>query len=312
MRKLRFIPEGGALVEVTTRTLHGRYLLKPSRQLNEIVVGVLAKAQEYSPVRICALVFMSSHYHLLLHVDDGEQLAKFMCYFNSNLAREIARLHKWPERIWGRRYEGIVSTEEIESQIARLRYILRHGVKEGFFVSPSEWLGAHSADALLTGEPLQGVWFDRTRESAADRRGEEFDKYEYATRLELRLDPLPCWAHLDPTQIRQRVAEMVEDIEQEAIEEHRRNGTEPKGREAVLREHPHYRPNRLKKSPAPSFHAVRRAAGKALRDAYNWFEALYREAADRLRDGERDVEFPEGSFPPGLPFVRPALSPKPG
>ncbi len=228
MRKLRFIPEGDALVEVTTRTLHGRYLMKPSRQLNEIVVGVLAKAQEHSPeVRICALVFMSSHYHLLLHVDDGEQLAKFMCYFNSNLAREIARLYKWPEKIWGRRYEGIVATDEIEAQIARLRYILRHGVKEGFFVSPSEWLGVHSVDALLTGEPLEGVWFDRTRESAADRRGEEFDRYEYATRVELRLDPLPCWAHLDAAQIRQRVAEMVEEIEQEATEEHRRNGTEP-------------------------------------------------------------------------------------
>jgi len=312
MRKLRFIPEGGALVEVTTRTLHGRYLMKPSLQLKEIVVGVLAKAQEYSPVRICALVFMSSHYHLLLHVDDGEKLANFMCYFNSNLAREIARLYRWPEKIWGRRYEGILTTDEVEAQIARLRYILRHGVKEGFFVSPTEWLGANSVDALLTGEPLEGVWFDRTRESAANRRGEPCGKYDHATRLELRLDPLPCWAHLEPEQIRQRVADMVEEIEQDAIEEHQRNGTEPKGREAVLREHPHYRPNRLKRSPAPSFHAFRLSAGKALRDAYNWFEALYREAAERLRDGDRDIEFPEGSFPPRLPFVRPAVSALPG
>jgi REP element-mobilizing transposase RayT len=311
MRKLRFIPEGGALVEVTTRTLHGRYLMKPSPQLNEIVVGVLAKAQEYSPVRVCALVFMSSHYHLLLHVDDGEKLANFMCYFNSNLAREIARLYDWPEKIWGRRFEGILTTDEVEAQIARLRYVLRHGVKEGFFVSPTEWLGANSVGALLTGEPMQGVWFDRTRESAADRRGETFGKYEHATRLELRLDPLPCWRHLEPEQVCERVAEMVEEIEREASEGHRRNGTEPKGREAVLREHPHYRPNRLKKSPAPSFHAFRVAAGKQLREAYNWFESLYREAAERLRDGDRDVEFPEGSFPPRLPFVRPGLSPAP-
>jgi len=36
MRKLRSISEGGVLVEVTTRTLPGRYLLKPSPPLDEI------------------------------------------------------------------------------------------------------------------------------------------------------------------------------------------------------------------------------------------------------------------------------------
>ena len=38
-RTLRFIPEGGALVEVTCRTIHGRFLFRPSRELNDIVVG---------------------------------------------------------------------------------------------------------------------------------------------------------------------------------------------------------------------------------------------------------------------------------
>ena len=37
-RRLRFIPEGGALVEVTCRTIHGRFLLKSSRRLNQIVL----------------------------------------------------------------------------------------------------------------------------------------------------------------------------------------------------------------------------------------------------------------------------------
>jgi hypothetical protein len=33
--------------------------------------------------------------------------------------------------------------------------------------------------------------------------------------------------------------------------------------------------------------------------------AAYREAAERLKQGETDVSFPEGSFPPRLPFVKP-------
>jgi hypothetical protein len=44
-RPLRFIPEH-SLVEITTRTLQGRLLLKPSPELNDLVLGVIGKAQD--------------------------------------------------------------------------------------------------------------------------------------------------------------------------------------------------------------------------------------------------------------------------
>jgi hypothetical protein len=44
-RHLRFVPDGGALVEVTCRTIQGRLLLRPSQQLNDIVLGILGRAQ---------------------------------------------------------------------------------------------------------------------------------------------------------------------------------------------------------------------------------------------------------------------------
>jgi hypothetical protein len=46
-RRLRYIPEGGAVVEVTCRTIHSRFLLRPSPELNDIVVGVLAHFSTY-------------------------------------------------------------------------------------------------------------------------------------------------------------------------------------------------------------------------------------------------------------------------
>jgi REP element-mobilizing transposase RayT len=105
-RRLRFIPEGGALVEVTCRTVQGRHLLRPSPQLNEIVVGVLGRAQRLYAVPICAFVFLLSHYHLLLDVGDARQLSSFMRYLNSNLAREVGRLVRWSDGIWSRRYQA--------------------------------------------------------------------------------------------------------------------------------------------------------------------------------------------------------------
>jgi hypothetical protein len=98
-RRNRFIPQGGALVEVTCRTLRSMYLLTPSQELNEIIVGVLARAQRRHPVRVCGLTFLSSHFHLVLEVDDAEQLTRFMHLVGSKLGKEIARHTGWREKI---------------------------------------------------------------------------------------------------------------------------------------------------------------------------------------------------------------------
>jgi REP element-mobilizing transposase RayT len=90
-RKLRFIPEGGAVVETTSRTIQGRLLLRPSPELNDLILGVLGRAQRLYPLEILGYVFASNHYHLLLRVEDARQLSRFMGYFNGNLAREVAR-----------------------------------------------------------------------------------------------------------------------------------------------------------------------------------------------------------------------------
>ena len=50
-------------------------------------------------------------------------------------------------------------------------------------------------------------------------------------------------------------------------------------------------------------HALSREMRQALRAALAWIMVQYREAAERLKDGEYDVLFPEGTFPPARPFV---------
>jgi hypothetical protein len=61
-RGLRFVPEGGALVEVTLRTIQSRLLLRPGPAVNEIILGVLGRAQRLYGVRCCSVVFLSNHY----------------------------------------------------------------------------------------------------------------------------------------------------------------------------------------------------------------------------------------------------------
>jgi len=294
----------GSLVEVTTRTLQGRLLLRPGAQLSQIILGILGRAQALYNLQIHAFVFLSNHYHLLCSPTDPQQLARFMCFFNSNLAREAGRLHAWREKFWSRRYQAIPVSEELAAQIGRLKYLLSHGVKEGFVLTPEAWPGVHCIDALLHGEPLRGLWFDRSAEYEARRRGLEVSAHDFATPETVVLTPLPCWQHLPSSQIRGRIADLLEEIERDGRRLQRATGRDPLGADLVQRQNPHQEPVRSKRSPAPLVHAASRKARKALLDAYRIFLAAYRRASERLRGGDLSAVFPVYCFPPPLPFAR--------
>ena len=74
-RSLRYIPEEGALVDVTCRTIQSRYLLRPDPVLADILLGVLGQAQRLHPVEISAFFVASNHYHLLIWVPDAKRMA---------------------------------------------------------------------------------------------------------------------------------------------------------------------------------------------------------------------------------------------
>ncbi len=128
-------------------------------------------------------------------------------------------------------------------------------------------------------------------------------RYEYATEETVFLDPLPCWRHLPIEEVRCRVKDVILDVEREAAAQRRRSSKTVLGGEAVMSADPHHRPEKPDRSPAPDFHARRKAVRKAMREAYAWVVAEYRQAAERLRAGDRSARFPEGIFPPAQPFV---------
>ncbi|MEM7356919.1 MAG: hypothetical protein AAF657_39260, partial [Acidobacteriota bacterium] len=200
-------------------------------------------------------------------------------------------------------YRSIEVSSEAEDQIARLRYLLAAGVKEQLVEKAIDWPGVHSARALTRDLPLRGWWFNRSREYADRRRGKHFGRYEHATEMTVQLDPLPCWRHLTLKERRRRVKDLLREIERKAAAERRATEKEVLGAESVMAYDPHHRPGKRDRSPAPMFHARCKDVRKVMRDAYAWVVAEYRKAAERLRLGDRQAQFPEGTFPPGLPLI---------
>jgi REP element-mobilizing transposase RayT len=206
-------------------------LLRPSPELNDITAGILGRAQRLYPVDIVAFVPASNHYHLILGVKTAKRLSEFAGYFNSNLAREMGRLTGWTGKVWEKRYQAIPISDEEEAQVARLKYVLSHGVKENLVARLREWPGLHCVRQIVDGEPLAGTWFDRTQEHAARRRrGEDPDPLRYTTSESVTFSPLPCWEHLSPEAYRERVGKMAEEIEEEAAAARKRTGAHPSAR----------------------------------------------------------------------------------
>jgi hypothetical protein len=236
-----------------------------------------------------------------VRVETPHQLSGFMQYFKANLAKEAGRLTGWREKFWGRRYRPIQVSNEEAAQVARLRYILSQACKEGLVGSPLEWPGVNCARALVEGAELTGVWYDRTKQFYARRRGKTARDRDFAVSERVEFQPLPCWSHLSPRDYRSAIVEILREIEEETRESHQAAGSEPLGASGILRQDPRQRPARSGRSPAPRFHAATREVRRSLANAYALVHAAYRRASLQLKRGLGPVEFPPGCFPPRLP-----------
>jgi REP element-mobilizing transposase RayT len=302
------MPRKRTTFEITIRTIQGRFLLRPSKKLNEIVLGVLGRALSRYKVDLHLIVVASNHIHLIVTVEDPQNLIRFMQYFNGNVAREVCKLHDWSEKFWGRRYTSLSILDD-EAMMERARYLLSHGCKEGLVLRPKDWPGVNCADVLTKGKKIYGVWYDRTARYQASLAGLSRSLKDCAIRYEVPLRPLPCLEHLSEEEQRARIRELVLSIQHETKARHRKQGTRVLGAKKVMRQNPQRRPREMKQSPTPACHCSDKETWKAFRDAYREFVSIYRAASRRLRRGELHARFPENSFRPALGFACPSLTP---
>ena len=108
-----------------------------------------------------------------------------------------------------------------------------------------DWPGVHAARSLVHGEPLEGYWFNRSKEWAARNRGREFGRYDYATRYLVHFAQLPAFRDLTPEAYQDRVAELIEEIREEGEKE--RDGSPVAGVAKILSLNPYEPPTRQRR-----------------------------------------------------------------
>ena len=303
---LRWVDEQGrkyAIVEITIRALQGRYLLLPTEKTTSLILGVLGRAQALLDFPLFGYAYLSNHGSILVGVRGVEHQAQIMDFVHGNIARELGRKENidWPGRFWDHRGRPIpvLGDEDLEQ---RLKYLLSNSTKENLVERPTRWPGAHCARALSEGTSDSGLWIDRTSLGRLQRKckdGERPSEKTAITYYDVELSKLPTCEHMSDEEYREYVKGLCREVTEEAAAERKRTGARVLGKAKILRRSPHYRPDRMDRSPAPPVHCSDRAYKERFLAAYREFVAAYRAAFAALRAGIVTFAFPDGGVPPG-------------
>lgn len=276
---------------VTRRCIDRRYLITPSAIVDLILIYCLAVAALRFGIEVHGFVFLSNHHHIVL-TDHYGKLPRFSHWFHSIVARFLNAHYGRLECFWAPGSYSAVHLVDADDVLDKLAYVLANPVAAGLVDTGTSWPGviSHPRDLLEGGAVY-----------AAKR-----PKFFFSPRTKLPAEAVlkitcpPDLADLPHEVVVQELTERREVKELAARERMEELGIPFLGRKAILAQSPLDRPRRRE----PRF---RLSPNIACRDRWkrverlqelNSFRVEYRECYLRIRNGDRSVVFPEGTWGP--------------
>jgi hypothetical protein len=250
---------------------------------------------------------MSNHLHLVLR-DDASELSAWASYVLGNLARAVNRIRDRNGTFFERRYsaEPILDVEALHD---RLVYVVTNPVKAALCERTSDWPGVVLFAPDRQCEEIPVSWIDRdahrAARSGAQRRGEAPpEREEFRVERTLVVDPIPAIDEPGAATVAASIEARERALMRNETEARRRPFTLAK----ILAQSWQAAPRSPKRSPRPTCHAADPILRAKFKEAIMTFTGFFREASQRLREGAQSVPFPDWSFPPGRPMIRPDLA----
>ena len=283
---------------ITIRTNLAQLWMVPSRQLNRMLGGVLARYQEATGIEIFAFCILSNHIHLLVRSANGS-LDEFFENVNREIARRVNRLNDRISAFWGRRYDMQTVLTENDLLEAFL-YITTNAVRHGLVSEASKWPGLSSYRQSIDEVPQR---YKFTHYSLKDDKGNNV-----VTEHVLKVSRLPLFESLSPKGYRDQVRGLIKQRELRLQEERQETGRGFLGVKGVLRQRRGSVSRETARSRRPSCYTKCAKSRKAYRLQRKWIRCLYFDASRRFRAGDLNVVFPQWCYKPPLhkaPIERP-------
>lgn len=278
----RVVP--GMIQMITRRALRRTHLLRPDRKFNQLCLYLLAVYCERYGIELHAVVFMSTHEHLIV-TDRHGCIPDFLRDYHRELALGTKALRRWDGPVWDSEPTSRVQLCTSQAVVEKLAYIMANPVEAALVHCAEEWPGI----ITLPHELGSKTW-------TVDRPDLYFDpdNPQWPKTATLRLTmPRTPWAQ---EEVRCSVKQELKHLETEAHERVRTKGWRVLGRSTVLRSSPY--------EQATSWEPLRSlnpniAVGRGQRQVFFYamkilqtFRHAYRLALEKWREGCRTVVFP--------------------
>lgn len=273
----------GTTYLLTRRCFQRQFLLRPDPQVNRIFSFCLARATRLFEVQVHAFCVLSNHYHLIA-TDTRGNLPEFMHWLNEYVAKCVnAKLGRW-ESFWSPGSYSAVRLGDTQDLLAKMLYVHLNPVEAGLARKVKDWPGARSLPSDMAAPPVSIV-----RPTGFFR---ETGPVPGRVNLEIVLPENLSEQHVRWLEERIAAGESVCAARRD------RSGQRFMRRRQVLRQSPYSRPrlSEPRRRLNPRVAARDKWRRIELLQRLSLFVQAYRVARHRFLGGERDVEFPRGTY----------------
>ena len=291
-------------------------LIFPCNPLTELIIlKCLAAAQELYPVRVCHFVVEATHIHLIVIVDNPDDIKDFMRHFKCESAHAINRiLGRQKRTIWCEGYDS-PTLVDIDKAIEKTIYTYKNPAKDALADSISTYLGVSSWSHFQRGKDTFHTFYIPRDEFRRLPDNHSYKVYQREARLlkkrkkknTFTIYPdawMEAFGITDPAErssINQRIVEGVYEAEQDYREERAREA------KTVIS------PNRLIETEIAAPYTPSRSGKKMIclgtdrQDRVGFIEFVKsliseaREIYEQWKVGNIHLPYPPGLYPPAMP-----------
>jgi putative transposase len=275
----------GRIYMFTRRCTQRQFLMRPDPETNNAYIYCLAVAANRFGIQVFCTMPESNHHHTNARDVEGKY-PEFLELFHKLFAKCQNSLHGRWENFWASEQPSVVRLESPEDVMDKMVYALSNPAKDHLVEKASDWPGASSLQANLSGMELTAY------------RPKHFFREDGAMpeKVTLKLYRPPGFEHLTQEQFAALLMERIAKVERKAREE--RRGGRVLGVKAILRQRP---------TDRPETQEPRRALNPRIAAKSKWqrieatlrnkvFQLAYAKAREAFSWGLGNVMFPEGTY----------------
>lgn len=279
----------GSTYLLTRRTLRRHHLLRPDKEMTNLLQYALAVCAARYHIEIHAFCAMSTHLHAVV-TDRERRLPLFLGQFHRLVALATKVLRKWEGPVWEPERTSAVRLETPDAVVEKIAYVLANPVSAGLVRHADDWPGAKTRVEEIGRTGARAIrpdaYFDRENPDWPDE-----------VMLEVALPPgVESGA---AGAFRDAIAAAVVGLERVADERSARDGRHFVGPVRVTTTSPYERATTFEplrgRNPTFAVGAVAGAYESAV-TALRGFREAYRAALATWRAGIRSVMFPPGTW----------------